>query len=77
MARLTWAPSAVQDLDTITAQIARTSDTYARTFAQQVTALVESIPQQPRLGARVEEWDQEEIRERLYPELPGHLPLAG
>src|SRR5205823_2711520 len=56
---------AVQDLDDICEYIARSSQEYARMFAQQVMALAESIPAQPRLGGVVPEYDQEDVRERL------------
>jgi toxin ParE1/3/4 len=65
MARLIWSPRAVRDLDDVCDYIARTSDRYARAFAEQVTTLVESIPQQPCLGAVVPEYDRDDLRERL------------
>jgi plasmid stabilization system protein ParE len=66
MARVIWAPQAAQDLDNTCDYLARSSATYARTFAEQVIALVESIPAQPRLGAVVPEYGQEDLRERLF-----------
>jgi plasmid stabilization system protein ParE len=44
MARLIWSPRAVADLEDICDDIARSSDRYARVFAEQVVALIESIP---------------------------------
>jgi len=49
MARLVWSENAIHDLDEICTYISRTSDEYARTFAVQVRAIVESIPDQPYL----------------------------
>jgi len=66
MAQLIWSPRAVQDLQDACEYIARTSDRYARVFAEQVVSLIESIPEQPYLGGMVPEYEREEIRERLY-----------
>ncbi len=66
MARLIWSPEAIRDLDNICEYIARNSEHYARAFAEHVTALAESIPDQPLLGAVVPEYDREDLRERLY-----------
>lgn len=66
MAQLSWSPRAVQDLEDICEFIARTSDPYARVFAARVTALAESVPDQPLLGSVVPEYGQEDLRERLF-----------
>lgn len=66
MARLNWAPQAVQDLEDICEYIARSSEHYARTIAQGVRKLARSIPKQPRLGAMVPDYEQDDIRERLF-----------
>ncbi len=66
MAQLIWSPRAVRDLQEACEYIARTSDRYARVLAEQVIALIESIPDHPYLGGMVPEYDREEIRERLY-----------
>jgi toxin ParE1/3/4 len=65
MARLIWGADAIDDVDDICTQIARTSPQFARLFAEQVVALAESLPEQPHLGSVVPEYDQEDIRERL------------
>ena len=66
MAKLIWSPAALHDLEEICEYIARDSEHYARLFAERVVALVETIPDHPRLGARVPEYDREDIRERLF-----------
>jgi toxin ParE1/3/4 len=66
MAELTWSPRAMQDLDDICDRIARNSQQYARLFAEQVTALVETIPQFPQLGSVVPECARDDLRERLF-----------
>jgi toxin ParE1/3/4 len=65
MARLIWSPRSVRDLSDICDYIARDSDEYARLFAQRVVALVESIPKNPKQGARVPEYDRDDLRERI------------
>jgi toxin ParE1/3/4 len=66
MAQLTWSPRAIRDLQDICDYLSHNSDRYARVFAQQVVALIESIPRQPRLGGIVPEYDREDVRERLF-----------
>ena len=65
MARLIWSPRSVRDLTEICDYIARDSEDYARLFAQRVVAVVESIPKNPRQGAKVPEYDRDELRERI------------
>jgi addiction module RelE/StbE family toxin len=66
MAKLIWAPQALDDLDAICDYIARDSKRYAALFAERVVALAESIAEQPLLGATVPEYQQEDLRERLF-----------
>src|SRR5262245_385470 len=66
MARLIWSPRAVADLEDICEYIARSSDRYASVFAEQVVALIESIPQHPRMGSVVTEYNRDDLRERLF-----------
>jgi toxin ParE1/3/4 len=66
MARLTWAPAAVEDLESTCEFIGRRSEQYARVVAERIVALVESIPKLPRAGSIVPEYDQDDLRERLY-----------
>lgn len=55
--KLIWSPRAVQDLTDICDYIARDSDQYARTFAARAIEIVETLPKQPGLGAKVPEYD--------------------
>ena len=66
MAKLIWSPRALADLDAACEYIARDSAQYAYLFAERVVAVIETIPQQPWLGAVVPEYRQEELRERLF-----------
>jgi plasmid stabilization system protein ParE len=65
MARLIWSPRAARELAAICKYVEQDSEQAARELAKQLVALAESIPRQPYLGAIVEEYYQEEIRERL------------
>jgi plasmid stabilization system protein ParE len=65
MARLIWSPRAARDLTEICDYIARDSDEYARLIAQRVFAVVESIPKNPKQGAKVPEYDRDDLRERI------------
>jgi addiction module RelE/StbE family toxin len=63
--RLIWSPRSVRDLTDICDYIARDSEQYARLFAQRVVALVESIPNNPKAGAKVSEYGRDDLRERV------------
>jgi plasmid stabilization system protein ParE len=65
MARLIWSSDAVDDVENIVVRIERNSPANARAFAQQVDALANSLPQQPRLGGMVPEYGDQDLRERL------------
>lgn len=66
MARLTWSPEAIGDLESICAHIASDSAEYARVFAQEIIALVEELEDHPRIGRVVPEYREEGVRERIY-----------
>ncbi|HVC96654.1 MAG TPA: type II toxin-antitoxin system RelE/ParE family toxin [Pirellulales bacterium] len=64
MAKLTWSPQAIADLESICDYIARDSEYYAKLFGQRLIAAVEAIPGQPYIGAVVPEYGMEDLRER-------------
>lgn len=66
MVKLIWSPQALDDLDATCEYIARDSKRYAASFAERVIELAESIPAHPLLGAIVPEYQQEDLRERLF-----------
>lgn len=66
MAKLIWSPKAASDLEEICRFIERDSPHYARLFAQRVIALVESIPEFPKSGRIVPEYQQDDIREKIF-----------
>ena len=66
MARLIWAPQAVEDLAAICAFIGRDSEGYAREFAARVMGAVEMLEEFPEVGRRVPEFTDPRLRELLH-----------
>lgn len=64
--RLRWSPRAAAQLEDICEYIARDSPRYARAFAQRVLRTIEPIPELPRAGRKVPEYNDESLRERIY-----------
>jgi toxin ParE1/3/4 len=63
--RLVWSPEAADDLEDITAFIARDSAAYARAVAKKVLATTRSIQQFPDIGRVVPELVDPSVRERF------------
>ena len=63
MTRIRWSHAARADLREIHAHIARDSRVYARRFVERIKVAVENIRLFPEAGARVAEWDRDDIRE--------------
>ncbi|MEK7287687.1 MAG: type II toxin-antitoxin system RelE/ParE family toxin [Elusimicrobiota bacterium] len=66
MAPLRWSPQSVEDLESICQYISRDSDAYACLFAQNVVALIEDIARFPFSGRMVPEYQNPQIREKLF-----------
>ncbi len=66
MARLRWSPQATADLESICEHIAADSEQYARLFAEGVVSQFEELETHPRIGRVVPEYQEENLRERLY-----------
>jgi toxin ParE1/3/4 len=66
MGRLRWSLQAAQDLEDICDFLAQGSEQYACVFAQRVMAIIESIPENPRLGSMVPEYNRDDLRERVF-----------
>jgi len=65
MAHLIWSPQAVSDLEAICDYIAKDSQEYACIIARRIVNVVESIPDHPRAGRMVPEWQTPSLRERI------------
>ena len=64
--RIRWAPGAITDLEDICDFISRDSEYYAAHFAQRILSVVESIPDFPLSGRIVPEYEEDNIREKIY-----------
>lgn len=64
--RIRWAPGAVADLENICEFISRDSEYYAALFAKRIIAVVETIPDFPLSGRIAPEFEDKDIRERIY-----------
>jgi len=61
--RVTWSRRSVQDLEAIANYIAADSLTYARTVVKNIVLRTKRLSQFPRSGKKVQEFDDENIRE--------------
>jgi plasmid stabilization system protein ParE len=61
-----WSPRAASNLEEICDFIAKDSQYYAILFAKRVTAIVKAIPQFPKSGRIVPEYNDDNIREKIY-----------
>ncbi len=64
--KIKWSPRAASNLEEICNYIAKDSEYYASLFAKKVNNIVRSIPQFPKSGRIVPEYDNENLRERIY-----------
>lgn len=65
MARLIWTIQAIDDIECICEYIARDSQNYARTFAQNIVSSVKKLELLPASGRAVPELGDENIRELI------------
>jgi len=63
--RVAWSPRALADLEAIAEYIATDSPFYARAVVKRITDLTRNLSRFPRLGRKVAEFDDEDIRELL------------
>ena len=68
MVKLIISPEALDDLNEICDFIALDSDDRARNFITKIVDLIEDIPKFPRIGRMVPEYNNEEIREKIFNE---------
>jgi len=64
--KIKWSPRAASNLEKICDYIAKDSEYYAILFAKKVTAIVKAIPQFPKSGRIVPEYEDENLREKFY-----------
>lgn len=61
-----WSPRAVLHFEEICNYIAEDSKYYAALFAKKVFSVINSIPQFPKAGRVVPEYNDENLREKIY-----------
>ena len=66
MTSIEWSAAALRDLDSLYAYIARDSQRYADRFVAKLLDSIDKLVSFPALGRRVEESDDELVRELIY-----------
>jgi plasmid stabilization system protein ParE len=61
-----WSPRSVQHLENICEYISRDSKEYASIFADRIVSVVRSIPLFPQSGRIVPEYNNPDLREKIY-----------
>jgi toxin ParE1/3/4 len=64
--KIKWSPRAASNLEEICNYIAKDSEYYAILFAKKITNIVKAISQFPKSGRIVPEYNDENLRERIY-----------
>lgn len=64
--KIIWSPRAIADLEDTCNYIARDSHRYASIFASNIISMVKRIPQFPNTGRIVPEYQDSNIREKIY-----------
>lgn len=65
MARVSWTPQALEDLEEISRFVRRNSRRYADDFVDRVFEATDRVGRYPHSGRMVPEWEDEELREVL------------
>jgi plasmid stabilization system protein ParE len=63
--KIRWSPTAIIHFEEIYNYISRDSEKYASIFVKKVMAIVKSIPDFPKAGRVVPEYDDENLREKM------------
>lgn len=64
--KIRWSPKAVESLEEICQFIAKDSEYHASIFAKKVVSLIKNIPNFPKAGRIVPEYEDENLRERIF-----------
>jgi toxin ParE1/3/4 len=64
--KIRWSPRAASNLEDICDYIAKDSEYYAAIFAKKVIKLIKTLPEFPKSGRIVPEYDNENLREKIY-----------
>jgi toxin ParE1/3/4 len=66
MAKLIWSPKSLKDLELIFEFIEIDSRDYARIFINKIVEIAKNIPVFPLAGRIVPEYQEDDIREKIY-----------
>ncbi|MBI4583860.1 MAG: type II toxin-antitoxin system RelE/ParE family toxin [Planctomycetes bacterium] len=66
MVKIIWSPQSLADLEQIAEYIARASPFYASSFVEKIIESVEILATFPRLGRKVPESEDPNVREIFY-----------
>jgi len=64
--KIKWSPKAIQSFEEICNYISKDSEYYASIFAKKINAIVKEIPRFPKLGRIVPEYQEEDLREKIF-----------
>jgi plasmid stabilization system protein ParE len=64
--QIRWSPRAANNLEEICNYIARDSEHYAALFAKKINAIVKGLVQFPKSGRVVPEYNDPNLREKIY-----------
>ncbi len=64
--KIRWSPRASNDLEDICNYIARDSKQYAAIFVRNIFQIIKHIPDFPKSGRVVPEYNNENIREKIF-----------
>ncbi|TFG01201.1 MAG: type II toxin-antitoxin system RelE/ParE family toxin [Promethearchaeota archaeon] len=66
MVEVRWSPNAADDFESIIKYYEKTAPKFAQTLAKKIIYLIENLNQFPKIGRKVPELGNEEIREIVY-----------
>ena len=66
MVKIKWTNHALEELDDIANYISKDSPKYAQILVKQIYEMVSHLKQYPKLGRKVPEYGDPELREILY-----------
>ena len=64
--RIKWSPQAADDLEDIYRYISRNSVYYASLLVKRINSIVKDIPKFPKAGRMVPEFQDQNLRERIF-----------
>jgi plasmid stabilization system protein ParE len=64
--KIIWSPRSISNLEGICEYISQDSESYASFFAERIMSMVKSLPRFPYSGRMVPEYEDENLREKIY-----------